>query len=70
MLNELELELELTDTECARWSKDNFERMLRTAKYLKPLSRITAQPVKPVKPNPADYWKSAFAKLMAEQESK
>jgi hypothetical protein len=62
-----ELDELLTDTECARWSKDNFERMLRTAKYLKPLSRITAQPVKP---NPADYWKSAVAKAIAEQESK
>jgi hypothetical protein len=60
-----ELEIELTDEECISWGKENYERMLRRAKYNRPLSRIVA-----AKPNPTDYWKSAFAKLMAEMGTK
>lgn len=64
MLNdELEVEQETpTDEDYIQWGKENYQRMLRTEKYSRPLSRIIAVPKK------TDYWKSAFAKVMAEME--
>ena len=64
MLNDEQDELELTDEECIRWGKENFDRLLRTDKYRRPLSRIIAAVPEPKK----DYWKYAVAKAMAEME--
>jgi hypothetical protein len=65
-LDELD-EIELTDEECTNWGKENFNRAVRTGKYNRTLCRVTEKPTPAAK---QDYWKSAMAKAMAEQESK